>query len=228
MVVMIVCGGLAVAVACLFLHVPFPVAIALLPVQGGLVGFLVFRFLRARFCRRFVENFPSVLDLIIRAVRAGVPVNVAIQSAGEELPEPIGTEYKRMSDALRLGVDQGEVMAAASARIGLPEFKFFAVCLEVQRETGGPLTETLENLASIIRSRMEVRLKTRALTAEGRTASKVIATIPLIIIGGLYFVGGDYIDILIQTRAGHHLLMIAGGMVVTGLGIIFRMTRMEV
>ncbi|EPY01126.1 type II secretion system F family protein [Magnetospirillum fulvum] len=146
---------------------------------------------------------------------------------GEEIPGPIGGEYKRMGDALRLGVDQSEVFASASKRIGVPEFKFFAVCLELQRETGGPLSDTLENLAAIIRARMDVRLKTRALTAEGRMASKVIATIPLAITGGLYVVGGDYIDVLIHTETGHHLVALAVGMIVLGQAIIFRMTKLE-
>ncbi|MFD2234522.1 type II secretion system F family protein [Phaeospirillum tilakii] len=214
-------------IAAALLGLPALLALALLPAQAVLVAVGMQRVLRARFRRRFLDGFPGVLDLIVRAVRAGVPVNAAIQTAGEDLPEPIGPEYRRMSDALRLGVDQGEVFAAASRRIGLAEFRFFAICLEVQRETGGPLSETLENLAAIIRARAEVRLKTRALTAEGRSAAKIIATIPLVITAGLYFAAQDYLGPFLESDAGHHLLAVAAIMVGLGLGLIFQMTRLE-
>jgi len=227
LVIAMIAGGVLAVLGVLLSGLPKSLLLIAVPVQTGLVCALVFVALRANYRRRFTEGFPEVLETIIRAVRAGVPVSVAIQTVGEEIPGPIGSEYKRMGDALRLGVDQSEVFDSASRRIGVPEFKFFAVCLELQRETGGPLSETLENLAAIIRARKDVRLKTRALTAEGRMASKVIASIPLAITGGLYLIGGDYIDVLIHTEIGHRLIAVAVGMIVLGQAIIFRMTKLE-
>lgn len=193
-------------------------------IAGASAAFMV---LRKLYRRRFLETFPDALELIIRAVRAGVPVVQAIRTAGKELPGPVGREFGLIGDTLRLGLDQDEVLAAAALRIGLADFRFFSVCLQLQRETGGPLAETLENLASIIRARREVQLKTRALTAQGRMSSKIIATVPVVTLGALQMIGDHYLDILFDTPSGHTVLWVAGSMVLGGLLIIARMAKLE-
>lgn len=195
---------------------------------GAVVGtVLAFRLVVARYRARFLQGFPDALDLMIRAVRAGVPVVQAIIAAGRELPDPVGREFRMMGDSLRLGMDAQEVMNQASKRIGVPDFRFFVVCLQLQRETGGPLADTLENLSAIIRSRREVRLKTRALTAQGKSASKVIALVPFVVMGALNFLGGDNMDVLFHTERGQRILGLAMGMVFVGLAVINRMSKLE-
>lgn len=194
---------------------------------AALGGFAAFTIMVRRYRLRFLNGMPDALDLMIRAVRAGVPVVHAIVTAGKELPYPVGREFRIMGDSLRLGMDQQDVMEAASKRIGIPDFQFFVVCLQLQRETGGPLADTLENLSNIIRARREVRLKTQALTAQGRAASKIIAMVPLMVVVSLKMMGGDYVDVLFDTEPGRRLLWLAAGMVLTGLAIISRMSRLE-
>ncbi len=133
----------------------------------GRPGFLVVRsynFLVARFRQRFLDGFPALIDLIVRAVRAGVPVTHVIHSASSEVNEPLRTEFRIMGDSLQVGLDLEEVLAVAVERIGIADFSFFCVCLLLQRETGGQLGETLENLSGIVRTRREIRQKTKALT----------------------------------------------------------------
>lgn len=202
-------------------------AVLAAPVGLGAGGFFAFQMMVRRYRTRFLAGFPDALDLMIRAVRAGVPVVQAIISAGRELPYPVGREFRLMGDALRLGMDQTEIMEKASLRIGVPDFRFFAVCLQLQRETGGPLADTLENLAGIIRSRREVRLKTRALSAQGRASSKIIACVPFSIMGVLEAVGGDYMDVLFNTPKGHTVLTLAVGMIIAGLLIIAHISKLE-
>lgn len=201
-------------------------AAATLP-AGMLGGMLAFRLMLLRYRQRFLDGFPDALDLMIRAVRAGVPVVQAIISAGRELPDPVGREFRIMGDALRLGMDAQDVMDQASRRIGVADFRFYVVCLQLQRETGGPLAETLENLSSVIRARREVRLKTRALTAQGRASSKIIAAVPFVLVGALHFMGGGYMDVLFHTESGQRVLWLAAGLVFTGLFVISRMARLE-
>lgn len=203
------------------------VAVASALPGAALGGFATFTIMVQRYRMRFLNGLPDALDLVIRAVRAGVPVVHAIVTAGKELPYPVGREFRIMGDSLRLGMDQQDVMDAASKRIGIPDFQFFVVCLQLQRETGGPLADTLENLANIIRARREVRLKTQALTAQGRAASKIIAMVPVMVVVSLKMMGGDYVDILFDTEKGRHLLWTAAAMVVTGLTIISRMSKLE-
>lgn len=201
---------------------------ALLAVLAGAAGGVVgFKIMVRRYRQAFLTGLPDALDLMIRAVRAGVPVVHAIMTAGKELPYPVGREFRLMGDALRLGMDQQDVMDAASARIGIPDFRFFVVCLQLQRETGGPLADTLENLSAIIRARREVRLKTRALTAQGRAASKIIALVPFFIMGTLKLVGADYLDVLFDTARGQRLFGLALTMIVVGLVTIARMSKLE-
>jgi tight adherence protein B len=179
------------------------------------------------FRKKFLDGFPDVIDLIVRAVRAGVPVTHVIGSAAEECPEPLKREFKLMGDSLQVGRDLDEVLATAMRRIEVADFSFFCVCLLLQRETGGQLGETLENLAVIVRTRREIRQKTKALTAEARITTKILAAIPICIMACLYLMNRDYIMILFNTEAGHKLLTYALVSVVFGLVLISKLARLD-
>jgi len=201
-----------------------PLVFVGLPALGVVMAY---RALNQRFRQRFLKAFPDTLDMVIRAVRAGVPVTHAIASAADQADEPVRTEFRTMGDALKLGIDFVEVLDAANARIEIADFAFFSVCLRVQRETGGQLGETLENLAAIIRARRDVHLKTKALTAEGRITSKIIAAVPFVIAGSLYMLNPDYIETLFSTEMGHNMLAVAGVLLTIGLTIVNRMAKLE-
>lgn len=208
-----------------WIHGPFvPLLFLLLPSLAVVFGY---RMLNRRFSARFLRAFPDTLDLVIRAVRAGVPVTYAIAAAGEQADEPVRTEFRTMGDALKLGIDVFEVLDAANARIEVPDFAFFAVCLRLQRETGGQLSETLENLATIIRARRDMQLKTKALTAEGRMTSKIIAAVPFFILGSLYTLNPQYLDPLFSSELGRDLLGVAGVLLTLGLLIVNKMAKLE-
>lgn len=206
---------------------PFGLALWLLAAPVAVLA-LGYRIVVMRFRKRFLAQFPNALDLIIRAVRAGVPASHAIAVAGQEFTDPLRTQFTMMGDGLRLGIDLGDVLRDADRRIDIPEFSFFCVCMLLQRETGGPLTETLENLAQIIRARGEMALKAKALTAEVRTASKVMAVIPLCVTGLLWIMNPDYIAPLFNTPTGLTLLKLAIGMVTVGLGVIWQISNVRV
>jgi Flp pilus assembly protein TadB len=186
-----------------------------------------YRFLIERFRTRFLTVFPDTLDLIIRAVRAGIPVVQAINTAGREADEPVRATFRTMGDALRLGADLNDVLDQAVKRLQIADFSFFAVCLLLQRETGGNLAETLENLAAIIRSRRDVRLKTKALTAEGRLSTNIISAVPFAIIGILYAINRPYIELLFNTRAGHKIMTLAAVMLTVGLWMVRKMSKLD-
>lgn len=188
---------------------------------------LAYRFLIARFRAQFLTVFPDTLDLVIRAVRAGIPVVQAISTAGQEADEPLRSTFRTMGDGLRLGADLKEVLDKAVGQLQIADFSFFAVCLMLQRETGGNLGETLDNLSGIIRARKDIRLKTRALTAEGRIASKIISTLPFMITGLLYVVNRSYVDLLFHTRAGHKMLSLAAVLLVVGLAMIQKISTLD-
>jgi tight adherence protein B len=208
---------------------PMPVWVAwLIPlVIPPFAAVSIYKMLIKRFRGRFLEAFPESLDLIVRAVRAGVPASLAIGIAGQEAKEPVRAEFQTMGNALKLGIDLNEVLAVAVDRLQIADFAFFAVCLTLQRETGGQLGETLENLAQIIRTRRDIRLKTKALTGEARVASKIIAAVPFCIMGALYVLNKPYLEVLFNTPSGNTLLETAMVMLAMGLYVIGKMARLE-
>ncbi len=223
-----VAAALTAAAPVLTLHLSPWLLLPGVPAAALLAGGAGRALIVGRYRQRFLEQFPEALELIIRAVSAGVPAHQAIQMAGEEMAAPLGREFARMGHALHLGMDPGDVLDAAARRIGIADFRFFAVCLQLQRETGGPLAETLENLAYVIRVRRDTRLKTRALTAQSRAASKVISLVPFALVGVLELGNSHYLDILFFTAPGQRLLWVAAGLLFLGLAVINHMARLEI
>ncbi|GLU33168.1 type II secretion system F family protein [Trinickia caryophylli] len=205
----------------LVLRVVLP-AVASLVAARSTYGWLV-----ARFKLRFLSVFPDTLDLIIRAVRAGIPAVQAICTAGVEAEEPVRSTFRTMGDALLVGAEVKEVLEQAARRLQLADFSFFTVCLILQRETGGNLADTLENLAGIVRSRRDIRAKTKALTAEGRIASKIISAVPFAIMAFLSVVNRPYVALLFNTRAGHKMLTLAAVLLTIGLLLIRKISNLD-
>jgi tight adherence protein B len=201
-----------------------PLLIMGLPV---FIGMRAYNFLIQRFRKRFLDGFPELVDMIVRAVRAGVPVTHVIGSAADECPEPLKTEFKLMGDSLQVGRDLEEVLAVAMRRIEVADFSFFCVCLLLQRETGGQLGETLENLAGIVRTRREINQKTKALTSEARITTKILAAVPVCILGCMYLLNRNYITILFTREAGHKLMTFAVISVVVGVTLIGKLAKLD-
>jgi tight adherence protein B len=205
----------------LLLRILASIGIALFALRAG------YTWMVARFRQRFLNVFPDTLDLIIRAVRAGIPVVQAICTAGAESEEPVRATFRTMGDALLVGAELKDVLEDAAKRLQLADFSFFSVCLVLQRETGGNLGDTLENLAGIVRTRRDIRAKSKALTAEGRLASKMIAAVPFAIMGFLYVVNRPYLQVLSGTRAGHKILVLSAVLMTVGLWMIRKISNLD-
>lgn len=181
-----------------------------------------------RFSNRFLGQLPDAMDMIVRASQAGVPVTRSIRTVGQSFPAPLGPEFLKMGDSLLLGNDLQEVMEEAVQRIAVPEFSFFSVCVLLQRESGGSVSEALENLANIIRARRELALKARALTAEGRLSGMVLSALPFLLVGIMYFTSHDYINVLFTTDSGQTLLTVAAIMLLLGVLSIRKLSQLKV
>jgi len=199
----------------------------LVPGLPALAVARVYRLLVERFRRGFLAALPDAIDLIVRAVRAGVPVAHVIPTVARECPPPLAREFGRMGDALQVGMGFDEVLNAAMRRIQIADFSFFCVCLLLQRETGGQLGETLDNLAGIVRARREIRQKTRALTAESRITTKILAAVPVVVLGALWQVNRAYVSLLFDTSAGRHLFAFSVASIGIGLVVIHRMANLD-
>jgi Flp pilus assembly protein TadB len=177
---------------------------------------------------RFMDAFPDAIDLIVRAIRAGIPTSESIAAAGRELPEPLGGEFRRVAQEIAIGLSPDRALAESAARVRIADFNFFVVTLVLQRETGGNLAETLETLSTLLRRRKEMRLKVRALTAEGRFTSKVISGLPFVVMGALFVLNKPYVKLLFTDPTAQLFLAGAVGLIVVGSAMLDRMIKLDV
>lgn len=175
--------------------------------------------------KAFLDQFPDAIDMIIRVLRAGLPVNMAIRTVGQEAAAPINATFRAIAEQLEIGMAFDDALGISSRRIGVPDYSFFAAAIALQRTTGGNLTTTLEILADIIRKRRTVRLKVRSATAEERISSYVLASMPFLIFGALLVVSPSYMAPLIQDPRGNVILVVAIVMLLLGFLTFRNMMR---
>jgi tight adherence protein B len=163
--------------------------------------------------RQFAELLPDAIDMVVRVVRAGLPVGVAMRTVGQEAEPPVSTVFVKIADQTDIGLPLDQALATTSDAVGNPDFHFFAVAVALQQTTGGNLTVTLETLSQIIRKRRAVRLKAGAATAEVRMSAIVLGAIPFVVTGLLLMAAPDYLAPLFADPRGNIIL----GMAVLGL-----------
>ncbi|RUV32195.1 type II secretion system F family protein [Mesorhizobium sp. M7A.F.Ca.MR.148.00.0.0] len=151
----------------------------------GAVGFvlplLILRRARNRRIRKFAKQLPDALDMIVRSLRAGHPASVAVGLVAREMPDPLGTEFGIVSDEITFGLSIEQAVRKLSQRVGFDGLHLLSVSLSIQSKTGGNLTGILSNLSSVLRERQKLRMKIKALSAEGRVSAWIISLFPLVI-----------------------------------------------
>lgn len=176
----------------------------------------------------FGDSLPEALDMIVRGVKSGLPVAETIVVVSEEMEGVLADEFKRVAEDARIGMTLEASLWAAAVRLDVAEFKFFVVVLTVQRETGGNLAETLENLSELVRSRRQMKLKVIALSSEARASQYILGGLPFGIAGLLLLIAPDYILTLVRVDAGHTILMVGGAMMFMGWTIMGKMVNFDV
>jgi tight adherence protein B len=177
---------------------------------------------------RFIALFPEAIDLMVRALRSGLPISEALINCAHEVGAPVGTEFGTIESGMRLGRDLEPLLWDISKRIDAPEFKFFIIALSVQRETGGNLAETLANLSDVLRRRRTMRQKARAMASEARTTASILGCLPLLVTGVLMMTSPTYILLMFQDPRGIILIGIAIGMLITGITIMVKLARFDI
>lgn len=207
---------------------PFLLAILIGVIVGVGLPHAMVGMLAKRRANRFIALFPEAIDLIVRGLRSGLPVTESINTVMNEIANPVGGEFRRIVDSLALGKTLEESMWEAADRIDAQEFRFFVVSMSVQRETGGNLAETLENLADILRRRRQTKLKIRALSSEARASALIIGALPFVMFGIIWVVNQGYLLPLFTDLRGN--IMLGVGLVWLSLGflIMAKMVRFEI
>ncbi|MEX0922655.1 MAG: type II secretion system F family protein [Rhodovibrionaceae bacterium] len=199
---------------------------------GAIVGialpYKMIGFLGNRRVAKFLKIFPEAIDLIIRGLRSGLPVSESISTVATEMPDPIGIEFRRISDAVRLGDSLESAMWKVARRIDVPEYKFLIIAMSIQRETGGNLAETLHNLSELLRKRQQLKLKIRAMSSEARASAWIIGSLPFLMFGILLLINPEYVMLLFSDNRG--LFMVGGAllMILIGILVMAKMVRFEI
>ena len=216
-------GSLAAAiVGCVagIMRTPAGLSIVLAGAAALYAPCLLVRFVQRRYQRQFLDSFPDALDLIVRAVRAGLPILEAIEAAASDVRGAVSTEFERMLGEIHIGVELEDVLQDAAERIRVPDFRFFVASLLIQRRTGGGIAETLANLSAIIRQRRAVRIKARALTAETTASTGIVATMPFVAALGLFVINPQVMSVLFVDPRGRFMLGIAVVSLLLGIAVM--------
>jgi len=177
--------------------------------------------------KKFLANFPEAIDTMCRGLRSGLPVSESIAAVGREMPDPVGIEFSRISDGVRLGKSLESSMWEVTRRVDAPEFRFLIIAMAIQRETGGNLAETMGHLADLIRKRRQLRLKIRAMSSEAKASAMIIGSMPFIMFTLLSVVSSDYTSILLHENRGRVLLGIGFFWMSMGWFIMMKMISFE-
>ncbi len=226
----IICGVVAVVAfaAMLILDFSFFIALPMGVLAGMWLPYLGVAWLGGRRGKRFMMLFPEAIGLMVRGLKSGLPITETFQIVAQEIGDPVGPEFRQVTDQIRVGHPPEQALLDAATRVGVPELKFLTVTLSIQRETGGNLAETLENLDNILRRRRQMKLKIRAMSSEARASAMIIGALPFIMLALLSVVNHDYIALLFTTERGHHMLEFGGCMMGTGVSIMAKMVKFEI
>jgi tight adherence protein B len=182
----------------------------------------------SRRLNQFNAKFPDAIELLVRGLRSGLPISETLNVVGQEVPGPVGVEFRSVADKVRIGRTMDSALQDTADRLGTPEFQFFCITIAIQRETGGNLAETLSNLATVLRQRAQMKLKIRAMSSESKASAYIIGSLPFIVFGLIWFINDSYMQgFFFEER----LIMAGlGGLVwmSMGAGIMAKMISFEI
>ena len=212
----------------LMFHWPIKPALAGAAAAGLLLPLIALKFLKRRRLKKFDAQFPDAIDIIVRSLRAGHPVPVAISTVSRELPDPVGSEFGIVSDEITYGADLETAIRDLYFRVGSEDLPLFVTAVAIQTSTGGNLAEILENLSAVIRQRFKMRRKIKALAAEGRASALILSSLPFGIFLAIQFLTPGYYDSVWHESLTKVCLTIAGGWMGIGNFVMYRMVNFKI
>jgi tight adherence protein B len=195
---------------------------------GLILPLLVLHGLRRRRQKAFGAQFPDALDIIVRSLRAGHPVPIAITMVARESSDPIGTEFGIVADEITYGADLETAMRNLYFRIGQDDLPLFVTAVAIQGSTGGNLGEILENLSAVIRQRFKMRRKIRALAAEGRASALILSSLPIVMFVIVQLVAPDFYGSVWNEDITKIILACAGGWMAVGNFVMYQMVNFRI
>ncbi len=206
---MLVTLGIVVVItgALLFKGLPFLLCLFVGLAIGLMIPHLVVGMTISKRIKVFNQRFPEAIELMVRGLRSGLPISETIGIVASEVPGPTGEEFRAVGDRVKIGKTLEDSLQISADKIGTPEFQFFCITLNIQRETGGNLAETLSNLANVLRMRAQMKLKIKAMSSESKASAYIVGSLPFIVFTLIYSIDPHYMGGFFRDQR----LMIAGG-----------------
>ena len=221
-------SGFAFLAAAFIAGIPWYVSIV-----AGIVGALGFPrwflgFLRRRRQNVFINDFADAIDVMVRGLKAGLPVSDAMKVIAAESGPPVGPEFTEVVEGQRVGISIDQGFERMFERMPLSEVNFLAIVMAIQQKTGGNLSEALNNLSKVLRDRKKMKAKIRAVSQEAKSSAAIIGSLPFIIMGALTILNPEYLNPLFYTGTGNMLLIGCGMWMMTGVLVMRKMINFEV
>jgi len=220
--------GLIAAVAALAFGLHILIVLGLVIVVGlGLPRWIVGFLAKARM-KKFSLEFPNAVDVIVRGIKSGLPVHECFKIIARESPAPLGPAFKKLVEALGVGMTLEQALDKMFEQMPTPELRFFTIVIAIQQKTGGNLAEALSNLSTVLRARRMMREKVKALSSEALASAGIIASLPPAVMTMVMFTSPGYMMALFTDIRGNALLLLAGALMGTGIFVMKRMISFKI
>lgn len=205
-----------------------PVLGAALGLAGVAAPYIYLRNRRRGRVEKFESQLAEAIDMVVNAMRAGYSFQAAMELVGQEMPDPIGTEFGQFHDEQRVGIDVKTALLRFQERVGSTDLKLFVTAVLIQRDTGGNLGEVLGNISHVIRERFRIQGELKTLTSNVRLSGTILGILPIALVGLITLVNPTFIGPLFKERTGHILLAIAAALQLLGFLLMRKLARIEI
>ncbi len=177
---------------------------------------------------RFLHIFADAIDVMVRGLKAGLPVNEAMKVIATEMEAPVGPEFSEVVQGQRVGIPIDQGVERMLERVPLPEVNFLSIVMSIQKSTGGNLAEALENLSIVLRDRKKMKAKIQAISQEAKASASIIGSLPFVIGGGMMMLNPEYLNPLFETETGNLVSYVALGWMTTGILVMRKMINFKI
>ena len=180
-----------------------------------------------RYQYKFISELANAIDVVVRGVKSGLPLNECLQVIARESPEPLASEFREVVEEQRMGVPLADALERLCRRVPLAEVRFLTIVISIQQQAGGNLSEALGNLSGVLRDRFRLQMKVKALSAEAKASAMVLASLPPAVMSMVYMTSPEYIMPLFTTLPGKFMLAVGAGWMMCGVLIMRKMINFK-
>jgi tight adherence protein B len=194
---------------------------------GGGLPFWVLKFLKKRRESKFLEHFPDAVDVIVRGLKAGLPLLDSFKMIASETQEPIRSEFRTIIDTQMIGIPIGDATLKLYEHMRVPEANFFGIVISIQQRSGGNLSEALGNLGRVLRDRKRMKAKIQAMSMEAKASASIIGSLPIVVMSLIYFTSPQYIELLWTNSLGRMMLAACAMWMFVGIMVMRKMINFD-